>query len=90
MFSLPVYRLIDAHLLDPLGEAIGNWDGEPLPTISSFDPVAVLKFIFLVLDGVQQTKDIAPINLVKIAQPGEILGLMDGYHCHGKVNSSII
>jgi hypothetical protein len=49
-----------------------------------------LKFIFLVLDGVQQTENVAAIQLVKIAQPGEILGLMDGYHCHGKVNSTII
>jgi len=49
-----------------------------------------LKFIFLVLNRVQQTEDITAVQLVKIAHPGEILGLMDGYHCHGKVNSSII
>jgi hypothetical protein len=90
MFPLPVHRLIDAHLQNPLGEAVSDGDGEPLPTISGFDPVAILKFVFFVLDGVQQTEDIAAIKLVKIAQPGEILGLMDGYRCHEKVNSSII
>jgi hypothetical protein len=67
VFALPVHRLINPHLLNPLGEAVSNRDGEPLPTISSFDPVAVLKFVLLVLHRIQQTEHIRPIQFVEIS-----------------------
>jgi hypothetical protein len=67
MFSLPVNSLINSHFPDSLGEAVSNRDGEPLPTISSFDLVAVLKFVFLVLHCVEQTEDIGPIQFIDIA-----------------------
>ncbi len=67
MFALPVHGLIHAHLINSLGETVGHRHGEPLPTISSFDPVTVLKFIFLVLHRIQQTEDIRPIQFVEIA-----------------------
>ena len=89
MFSLPVHCLVDAHLINSLRKTIGHGNGEPLPTFSGFDPVTVLKFVFLVLDGIQQTKDITASQLVEIAQPREILGLMDSYNGHGTANSFI-
>jgi len=90
MFPLPVHRLIYAHLLDPLRESVGHGYSEPLPAISSLDPVAILKFIFFILHGVQQTEDITAIKLVEITQPGKILWLMDSYNRHVTANSFIL
>jgi hypothetical protein len=82
VLALPVHRLIDADLVDPLRIMIGNWNGEPLPALSGLDSVAVLKLVLLILDRVEKAKGVATPEFVHIAQPGEELGLMDGYDLH--------
>jgi hypothetical protein len=48
-----------------------------------------LKFIFLVLNRIQQTEDITAVQFVKISQPRKILWLVDSYNRHGTANSFI-
>ncbi len=57
---------------------IRHRNGQPLPAVRRFDPVAVLPFILLVLNRAQQHKDIGPVDLIEIAEPWQILRLMNG------------
>ena len=61
-------------------------DRQPLPPPGGFDPIPILPIIFLVLNIVQKTKHVRPAHFIKIAKPGEILGLMD---CNNQICSSL-
>jgi hypothetical protein len=45
--------------------------------LSGFDPIAILPLVFLVLNVIQVTKDIRPSHFIKIAEPGQILRLVN-------------
>jgi hypothetical protein len=53
-------------------------DREENATIGRPDLVSILETVFAELDGIQRHKGIGPVNLVEIAEPGKVMGLMYG------------
>src|SRR5262249_19431861 len=50
-------------------------DGEPEQALVGFDAVAVPPAVLVVLDVVVEDEDVALVELVEVAEPGEIAGL---------------
>ena len=74
---MPFYGLIDLDVADLFRKLKTNRNGQPLPALGRFDPVAVLPVILLILNAVEIAEYIRPANFIKIAQPGKILRLMN-------------
>ena len=51
---------------------------QPLPAHSGLDAIAVLPLVLLVLHVVQVAEHVGLQHLVKVAEPRQVLGLMDG------------
>ncbi len=77
MLFLPLVSIVDFYFSDFLGETVTNRYREPLPLLRCFDAIAVLPFVFLVLDIVQVTENIGLNHFMDIAEPGKILRLMN-------------
>ncbi len=82
VFASPGGAAVDAHLANPLGKPVGHRNGHPLPALGRFDPVAVLPFVLLVLNVIEDQKHVGALDLVQIPQPGKVLGLV-GREDHG-------
>ena len=78
MFFAPVYRAIDPDIADIFRKFKPNRNCQPLPALGCFDPIAVLPVVFLILNAVKVAENIRPADFIKIAQPGDVLGLMNG------------
>jgi hypothetical protein len=78
MFFLPIDRIVDFNFIDFLGKAKANRNGYPLPALGGFDAIAILPFVFLVLDIIQIAKNICDAHFIEITEPGQVLGLMYG------------
>ena len=78
LLVLPLLPAVDFHLLNQLRIMIGHRDSQPLPAGGRLDPVAVLPFILLLLNRVEEDEDIGTVDFVKVTEPRKILGLMDG------------
>ena len=70
-------------------ETIYDRYGEPLPALFGANAVSVLPFVFLKLDRVEQDEDIGRIQLVQVAKPGKVLGLVDGDFHRGVIGESV-
>ena len=70
LLVLPLLPAVDFHLLNQLRIMISHRNSQPLPSVGRLDPVSVLPFILLELDRVQQNKDIGPVDLFEVTQPG--------------------
>ena len=77
MLLLPLYAIIDFNFIDFLGEAVTNGNGHPLPVLNGFDSIAILPFVFLILNVIQITKYVCFAHLIEIAEPWKILRLMN-------------
>src|SRR5207302_8842654 len=75
--ATPVGLVVDPDLVQALGRLVEDRRGQILPALRGPDAVAILPFVLLELNGVQEHKDIRAIQFIKIAQPGQILGLMN-------------
>lgn len=78
MFSSPIYGIVYLDRVYLLWEFIGYGHRHPLPSPDRLDTVAILPFVFFILDIVQKTEDIGFIHFVDIPQPREILRLVNG------------
>src|SRR5688500_12784911 len=71
MLALPPHFLAYPNLIDELARFLEHWHGEPLPPLSRFYPVSVLKpSPPLKLNVIKQHKYIAVSNFVKETQIG--------------------
>ena len=77
MLLVPLLPIIDFYLIDFLREAIANRHRNPLTVLGCFDAIAILPFVFLVLDIVQITENIGLHHFMDITEPGKKLRLMD-------------
>ena len=77
MFSLPSI-LNDFYLVTFLRSPPTLLDryGQPLSTVTRLNPVSVVKSFSLVLDGIENAKDMTKRNLVEEPQPREVGGLV--------------
>ncbi len=77
LFVLPSDIIINQYLIYQLGIPVPDRYGQPLPSLGRLYLVPVLPLIFLKLNIIQEYKDICPADLFEIAQPGQILGLVN-------------
>src|SRR5207247_8473350 len=77
VLATPVGLIVDPDLVQALGKLVEDWHSQILPALRRSDAIAILPFVLLKLNGVQEHKDVCTIQFIKIAQPGQILGLMD-------------
>src|SRR5262249_25531246 len=77
MLAGPGLAGVDARLpVGRLAPATGeNGDGEPKQSLVGFDVVAVPPAVLVVLNVVVEDEDVALVELVEVAEPGEIAGL---------------
>ena len=78
MFFPPGRFPVDPDLIDLLGEPVGDGNGQPLPSAGGFNPVPVLPLVLFILYIVKIAENIRLGHLIIIAEPGKILGLMNG------------
>ena len=78
MFFFPVNGIVDLNFFNFLREAVRYRYGYPLPALRRLDAVAVLPFIFFILNIIQIAECIGFHYFIKIADPGQILRLMNG------------
>ncbi len=78
VLARPVDAGVDFNQVDALREAIDNRDGQPLPSLVGPDAVPILPFVLLELDGVENDEHVRRVQLVHVAEPREVLRLMDG------------
>src|SRR5437660_12130208 len=77
----PAFLVIDPNLGDAFAKGVENGYGHVHPALRALDPVSVLPAILGVCRIIQQHEHVAPRDLIHIAQPGEVVGLMNGnYH----------
>ena len=86
MFLPPIDSVVDPHLIDVLRVLVQDGHGEPHPSLGRLYLISILKLVFLELDVIEENKDIAPCDFVKVPQPRHKLGLM--YRCHHARKSS--
>ena len=77
MLFPPGRRRIDHDILYPLTEPMQHRDRQPLPPLRRPDAIPVLPFVLLELDRVQQDEEIGRVQLIEVAQPGEVMRLVD-------------
>ena len=77
MFLLPGSGR-DLHGVDPLGGVLDDRHRQPLGPLGGEDAVSILPLGLHVLDGVEQDEDLGSIDLVQVAEPGQVVGLVDG------------
>ena len=75
---LPAGRMVDRDLVDFIRKMIAHRHCQPLPALSGFNSVSILPLAFFILDIIQIAEHICPIHLIKIPEPGQILGLVNG------------
>ena len=78
MFGLPVLAGVQRCFADELfGVFVMDWDGEPGEAAGGFDFVSVAPVVFGVLEVVVEDEDVYAVDDVKVAAPGDIVGLDD-------------
>jgi hypothetical protein len=81
MLPDPFLFVIDFNFIDFLRITIANRYRYPLPVLRCLDTIAILPFVFLVLDIIQIAENIGLNHLMDITEPGKILRLVNGnYH----------
>lgn len=78
MFAFPIFGIVDFYRLNRLGELVFHGNRYPLPALRRFDAVSVLPLVFFVLNSVKETENIGFNKLVKIAEPRQVLRLVNG------------
>ena len=77
VLAAPGVAFVDRDVADRHREAMVHWHRQPLPACAGADAVAILPFVLLVLDHVEQDETVDPVHLVEEAEPREVLRLVD-------------
>jgi len=77
MFPAPFYGIVYGYLNHLLRKSVTNRHGNPLPALGGLQPVSVLPFVLFVLDIFQVAEGIGPVHFVKIAEPWQVLRLVN-------------
>jgi len=78
VFLFPIDLVVDFDLVDILREIESDWNRQPLPSFRCSDTIPILPFVLLILHVVKDDEDISTVNLIKVAEPGNVLRLVYG------------